>query len=91
MDPKAVKQFEYVLGFYSLDMKVPLLELAAKQLRVATTTKCTALLLLSLLGSGDKGKLRKTCLKLNRMAEERKAPIRQAVADRAALAIRMEL
>ena len=86
-----MKDFKDILGFYSLDTAVPILDLAAKELQKAYSTKCSALLLLTLLTGGDKSKMRKACLKINRIADEQKCPIRRAIADKASLAIKMEL
>ena len=86
-----MKDLEYLLGFYSVTTEVALMQQAVREVRKATGTKCSALLLVALEAEPDKSKMRKACLKINKLAESKQAVIRSAIASRAQLAIKMEL
>ena len=89
--PKALKDFEYISGFYEVTNRPGILDVASKELVKANTTKCHGLMLQTLTGEPDKSKARKACLKVLKLVEEKKLKLRKSVSARAALAIKMEL
>ena len=89
--PESLQHFEEVCGSYAIRSEKQAVEDGKALASKATGTKCTGLLLQVLVKETDKVKIRKGCLKVNKMVEAKGAHVRKAISCRANLAIKMEL